>query len=315
MASTEEVAALMKALEGLTAQLKKQEATIAEQGSMIADQAEQLRRAPTTAPTVNVKVSPPPLRLSTFTGLAPKGGQEVTFKEWKDKVKAAAIESPEEGDLFPRIKASLKGLALNQAMKCKNSKEIIDVMTSIYGDVKTCEDKYRDFLQLKPMKGETAGDFFNRLWDKFVCLNEENEYDEDETKRKIYHTFSVNVKDSHPLLSLELRNKFGTPGSAKPEMMDVLRTVRELDGSDSTTVHASQVSAAPVIDYDALAEAVVKKMNLPKSQFQPGQPSRSLKGPCYRCGLVGDHYKRDCPNPANPQLVRDEKRRMSLNGR
>ncbi|XP_070187701.1 uncharacterized protein [Littorina saxatilis] len=300
--------ALRVQLEKLTQTIQEQQAVIADQGERLADQAQHLK---TVAPQpVVVKVPPPPMRLGTFTGLAPKGGQEVAFKEWKDKVDTLLVEGSEDGEQFRRVKASLKGLALNQVKDAKTSEEIVNTLANLYGEVKTAEEQYIEFIKMRPTKSEQPSNFFSRLWEKFVILNEEGIYEADEAQKKLYYAFSSAIKESHPLLSLELRNKFGTPGAVKPETAAVLRAVREMEGSSASAAQANQAqtSAAPTIDYERLATMVAEKM---AAQQRPTARGRS--GPCYRCGEVGTHYKRDCRNPPNPARVAQAKK-QALNG-
>ena len=65
-------------LEELRAEMEALKQTITEQGATLADQTLRLENAapPPAAVVVNVKAPLPSLRLGTYTGLAPKGGQD-----------------------------------------------------------------------------------------------------------------------------------------------------------------------------------------------------------------------------------------------
>lgn len=358
MSEADELAALRAIVDDLKKTVDDQGATIADQAAALAQQAqEQAEHAPEQipppTPTVIVKL-PSQTKLGIFTGLDPKGGQEIAYHEWKGRVETYLLETTDKDEAYRRVLASLKGLALSQVKSAKSAEEIVKTLTSLYGPIDSTEDRYLKFVEMRPNKGEKPSQFFVRLWDAFNKLNKENVYSSDATKQKIYHAFSNALKSKHTLLVLELRNKFGTPGSSQPDMSEVLRKTREIETDDtsvSANAHASQ-SVSDGIDYDKLSTMVAEKLScssrpppqalsgaipfshnpplpqfpfpasghpspFPKfqSSYPPPQSARP-KGPCYKCGEVGTHYKRDCNNPPNPKRVQDEKKRLAnLNGR
>ena len=98
--------------------------------------------------------------------------EETTYKEWKDKVDSYLLEGPDEGEAFRRVKASLKGLALSQIKDCQTAIDVSETLKKLYGEVQTPE------VQMKPKKGEKPSDFFARVWDCFVHLNDNGSYND-----------------------------------------------------------------------------------------------------------------------------------------
>ena len=133
---------------------------------------------------------------------------------------------------------------------------------------------------------------------------------------KVYHTFMSNATYADRLLIMEVRTEFGAPSIESPDPVKVLRRLRELcdrpvnqQPAQKSNPVAASISAE--IDYDRLAALVVEKMAIRQGQHNhpaQGQLHRVPKGPCFRCGEVGSHYKRDCTNPPNPAKVAQAKR-------
>lgn len=267
--STEEIDSLRSAVQALMKTVEDQGKTIADQAALInANQggADDQARPP---PQVIVKF-PPQTKLGTFTGLAPKGGQEVTFKEWKERVQSFLLETSDREDAYRRVRSSLKGLSLSQVSKCRTADEILIELNKLYGSIASAEDQYLEFTRMRPTNSETLSSFFVRLWDKFVDLNAESMYSEGETQKKIYHGFVTAIKDRHPLLALELRNSFGNPGSVNPDMSAVLHKIRQIEGD---SVAQSSVGQASVeIDYEKLSDMVAKKLQIPSATPTPTTP-------------------------------------------
>ena len=277
-----------------------------------------------TPVTVHVKAPTPAPRLGVFTGLKPKGGGEVGYNEWHERVTQYAQESQEPQEVARRVRASLRGIAAEQAKNCDTADAILQCLSAIYGDVKTTEDLYLEFVRLQMGKTELPSDFFSRVWSRFTDLNKDGAYPRPEAAKKVYHTFMMEAKANHSLLSLELRNAFGFPGSASPDPSKVLRRIRELEsqshtspsGSKHATAAATSTSAPGVdIDYDKLATLVAEKMSTqhPQVAHQAAPRPRTPRGPCFRCGEVGTHYRRDCRNPPNPTRVAAAKQQYGLN--
>ncbi|XP_025107458.1 uncharacterized protein LOC112572124 [Pomacea canaliculata] len=178
---------------------------------------------------VNVNVSSPPPRLGIFTGLPPTGGQEVKFAEWRERALAYQEESTDGEDIrVKRLRASLRGVALQQVKNCPNSREIVATLRKMYEVRESGEDVLVDFLSMKPHKEEGTAGFLLRLWDR---LARSGKFEEREIRRKVYHALLAQLKDSQPLLALELRTNFGAPGQAEPELAEVLCQVRERENN------------------------------------------------------------------------------------
>ncbi|KAK7503448.1 hypothetical protein BaRGS_00005369 [Batillaria attramentaria] len=163
---------------------------------------------------------------------------------------------------------------------------------------------------------EPPSEFFSRVWGSFADLNKDGAYTATEAAKKVFHTFMIEAKIQHPMLCLELRNSFGFPGTASPDPSRVLRQIRELEegqhGESSNlkaTAAAHTLTTAPEIDYDKLATLVAKKLSASANQVPPQRTAP--RGPCYKCGEVGKHYKRDCPNQANPQRVAQARKQLN----
>ncbi|KAK7490629.1 hypothetical protein BaRGS_00008077 [Batillaria attramentaria] len=266
--------------------------------------------------TVHVRTPVPPPRLGVFTGLKPKGGGEVAFTDWVERVEQYLFEAQDPDEAFRRVRASLRGLAAEQAKTCKSAQDIVNSLKGIYGTTQTQEDLYRQFARLRMEKKEPPSEFFSRVWGSFADLNKDGTYTETEAARKVFHTFMIEAKIQHPMLCLELRNSFGFPGTASPDPSRVLRQIRELEegqhGESSNlkaTAAAHTLTTAPEIDYDKLATLVAQKLSASANQVPPQRTAP--RGPCYKCGEVGKHYKRDCPNQANPQRVAQAKKQLN----
>ncbi|KAL8567370.1 hypothetical protein ACOMHN_001758 [Nucella lapillus] len=178
----------MKAMQEKMARMQSildtQQTTIEDQRAALEGHERQRTENPyhQTPLVVNVKVPTQPPKLGILTGLKPTGGQEVGYTEWKDKVDSYLLEGPEEGEAFKRLIASLKGLAIEQVKKCRIATDITSTLKKIYGEVQTGEDRYLDFVKLQLTKGEKPSDFFTRVWDKFVFINQDvhSEYNVEE---------------------------------------------------------------------------------------------------------------------------------------
>lgn len=274
--------------------------------------AKMMAQLSTPAP-VNVNVSMASHRIGIFTGLKPSGGAEVEFSTWKDQVNTYTNETTDNSqEVLRRVKSSLKGVAKSQISDCTTVESILEELSKTYSKTKCADDINLEFITIKPKREESPSEYLLKLWD---FLTREGQFSSEEIKRKVYHSFMTNIRSSFPLLELEVRTKFGIPGEAKPDLSDVLRTVRLATvsaPSQQTARSQSQVTGGE-IDYDRLAEAVVKKLSTqlpnlstehsstaeaPRAQAPPpdfqGAP-RPRRGNCYQCGRPG-HIARFCRN-------------------
>ena len=283
------------------------------------------------SPTVNVTYPNPPPRLGIYTGQKPRGGGELEYGEWRTRCHQylAENDTADPMDLTRKIKASLKGIALDVVRADLNPRSILKKLDSLFGSLLNEEDKYARFVKMQHDKRESAAAYFSRLWNSFLSLNSDDTYSPDQANGKIYHTFMSNFSANDNLLLVELRTRFGNPGDCSPKCSDVLaflRSYQERVGA-KTAVHAAAASTGPFdvdisksIDYNKLASLVVEKMNINASSPLPGSsygssrrppptPSPAPRGgpdfsfPCLNCGEFG-HWKSSCLNPSNPDKVR-----------
>jgi hypothetical protein len=167
----------------------------------------------------------------------------------------------------------------------------------------SAEDRYLAFSELKPTTKGSASEFLCRLWGEMSRINEDNIFTETQAAVKIYQIF---VKNCHPTLAMELRQKFGFPGEASPDLTELLQRVRRLEGSLPETKPKVQVNAAtvqePLTDaqLDQIAEKVASKL----------QAVRKPKI-CYCCGQ-GGHLARSCRNEPNPKKVAEEREKNGV---
>jgi hypothetical protein len=239
---------------------------------------------------VTVKAPTPPVRLGVFTGLKPKGGMELSFTDWLQRVETYLSEKPDDAESLQKLKSSLRDLAKEQTNDCKSTEDLVKKLKSIYTHLKCVEDQLMDFGMMKPEKTETLEEFLKRLWAAFTKLNEGKNFNEEDMKRKVYHQFMGRVNAIKPLVALELRGTFGVPGVASPDLTEVLKRVKEVDSSTPTaSAKVAGVHTGLDMDMDKLAEIVADKLK-DRLQVQRRVPFR---GNCYKCNKPG-HIARNC---------------------
>ena len=261
---------------------------------------------------VNVSVNMNSHHIGTFTGLKPKGGKEVNFSTWRDQVQSYISESNDSTpNQLRKIQHSLKGVARAQINSLDTVQEIVDQLKALYGHKQTAEDVVNKFTQLKPDKYEAPSEYFLRLWD---FLTQEQWFGQGEINRKVYYTFITNIQETHPLVELEIRSRYGIPGEVEPTLTEVLASVKGTERASKKPVVTAKAQAqtVEVIDYDRLADLVVTKLKaqglsipmggtpVPFGQndrpafMRSSQPS--LQGRvrlCYKCNQPG-HISRNC---------------------
>ena len=156
------------------------------------------------------------------------------------------------------------------------------------------------------------------------------------------------IKNSHPLLEMELKTKFGVPGRVSPDLSTVLCAVREGEPPLHSRSAGAATQASQTIDLDKLADLVAQRLQgavptaaatgvtspsapSPVSSAPTGGMSGALFGAtagtsfgatllprhsrrrvlCYKCGLYG-HIARHCNNAPNPALVREMRAKNGL---
>lgn len=263
-----------------------------------------LRGDPSHHITVQVQQPIVP-RPRIFTGLPPKGGNEVGFPEWEQQTEQ--LLSDPSSNSVDRVRSSLRGLALEQTKDCQTTAEILNTLHTLYGVISTTEDLYEEFCSLPLQKAEQPSQFLLRLWDKLLKMNKTTKFSDRDCRIKLYRAFMKATEGSHTLLCLELRNRFGYPGVAEPSLDDLLTAVRRLEGAPKQTSRSATAHVALVEDeelVDRIAAKVAARLQQASISTPPVQqpavhpPPRAPRGPCYRCGEVG-HIARNCRAPPN----------------
>lgn len=306
---------------------QKQEATDAATAELndlrerLAGVTEELGRQRQQPITVQVDNPPQPQRLKTFTGLAPAGGNECDFRAWAQQMESFLL-TPDLKPCDSRILASLRGVAFNAVKELTTNADIISKIRSLFGCVEDTEAQLLAFASRRLKPKEKAADFLLQLWGELLEINTMAKLGKEELQTKLYRTFCTGLQSTLPLLALEMRNKFGFPGTAAPALDDLLLMVRRTaemapaPATKATTqAHAHQVEA-PAIDYDKLADKVAERLRpAPTEGVRPAP--RGGKRLCFNCGVFGAHIARDCRSPPNPRRVAEERSKMGspLNGR
>ncbi|KAK7093095.1 hypothetical protein V1264_008745 [Littorina saxatilis] len=284
----------------------------------LAEVTDELTRQRKQPVTVHVTTPHQTQRLKVFTGFAPNGGNECTFQAWVQQIESLLL-TPDVQPCDPRILASLRGVALNAVKAAKTNADILANLRCLFGCVEDTEARLISLACRKLKAKEQPADFLLQLWEELLDINKTASMTDEELQKKLYRIFCTGLQPSLPLLALELRNNFGFPGTAAPALTDVLLTVRRttetLHGQKPVTVQSSAQHVTPdPIDYDKLAEMVASKLRVDRPT------GRRPRGPCWQCGLLDDHFARDCQNPPNPGKVASEKAKIapraaySLNG-
>lgn len=293
---------------------------VAEENQRLQEQLNWYRQQPTMQPVIHVTTPPPAPRLKVFTGLPPTGGNEAVFEVWEEQTAQLVAEGGAGVDL--QVKGTLKGLAYQQIRSLSSASDILARIREVFGAVMNADDLYMAFCETKMDKKESPSQFLIRLWDKLMKINMTTQFSDQEQCMKLYRVFTKTLTQTHPLLCLEVRNKFGFPGTAAPKLDELLRAVKQLEGEGSTTAtpvrgatsHSQTLSDQ---DIDKIVNKVAEKLktdisvkeqkHLPVSgEAAPTPPRRPPKGPCFRCGMIG-HYVRQCRNTPNPERVAREK--------
>ena len=277
---------------------------------------EDMARLQRQQPVVNVKVAAPTLlpRLKTFTGLAPTGGSEVAFLEWENQAEQVLSDTG-VSDPLQTLRSTLRGLALDQVRHCTRVEDLVHRLRHTFGEVKAPDDLYLDFCGLTMNKKELPSEFLLRLWSRLLQINRTTMFSESELRIKLYRAFVRALGQSHSILSVEIRGEFGFPGSAGPQLDDLLRSVRRLEEAmpppRSATTHTLQ--QLHQLDENALVERLVARVTERLEDVLPLPVRRSgmvFRGRCYNCGQQGDHFARDCPHPPQGYARENQQRRQ-----
>ncbi|XP_070194180.1 uncharacterized protein [Littorina saxatilis] len=273
---------------------------------------------------VSVQVVAPPQtpRLKTFTGFAPAGGNECDFRTWAQQMDSFLL-TPDLKPCDPRILASLRGVAFNAVKDLTTNADIVAKIRSLFGCVEDTEAQLLAFAGRRLKPKEKPADFLLQLWGELLEINTTAKMEKEELQKKLYRTFCTGLQSALPLLALEMRNKFGFPGTAAPALDDLLLMVRrtaEMAPAPATkaTIQSNvhQVEAPVNIDYDKLADKVAERLRSAPTEGLRSAP-RGGKRLCFNCGVFGAHIARECRSPPNPAKVAEERSKMGspLNGR
>jgi hypothetical protein len=95
-----------------------------------------------------------------------------------------------------------------------------------------------------------------------------------------------------------------------------------LEGTAATAAAQAATATTGLSDRDVtrivseLVKQLPQRVDVPQpAAYTPVPHVPKPRGHCFKCGVVGEHYATDCPNPPNPQKVasEEEKRRRRLN--
>ncbi|KAK7097829.1 hypothetical protein V1264_004750 [Littorina saxatilis] len=261
---------------------------------------------------LNIEVQSPAAapKPKVFTGLAPTGGAETHFSEWEAQTEQLLLNNSVK-DPHQQVLGSLKGLACEQAKGCTTAKDILQTLREIFGEVRGPDDLYLAFTELRMERKEQPSAFLLRLWDSLTRINKTTKFPHKNFNCKLYRTFFRGLEASHPLMCLEVRNQFGFPGAAEPELAAVLKAVRMLESgappAATPKVSSNNQSVAFKLtdeDLDKLADRLTGRMMAGhQSTNRPPTFNTSNRGAprghCWCCGERQGHYARDCPNPPN----------------
>jgi hypothetical protein len=274
--------------------------------------------------SVTVNSTTPGPRVKVFSGATSPTQGEVTFVEWEVQVERLIQDGGP--DLDRRVRSSLSGVAWQQCAGLTKAKDILAHLRTLFGSTQSPEDLYHQFLESTLQKKEAPSAFLLRLWGELHQIDKLAPMKTEELQKKLYRCFMKGVSASYPLLALELRTKFGHPGTAVPEFVVLVTTVRQLEGSTSKEAHChagttteeqkpSTSAALSEADLEKIISGVVERLQgssnttatssttpaqppvLSHENPRNAQPSRfTPKGACFRCRQHG-HYERDCRQP------------------
>ena len=246
---------------------------------------------------IQLQQPPPPPRLKLFTGLPPTNSQEATFGEWRQQ----AMQILKDGALSDKsvhLKRSLRGAALQQidVSGATEPKAIIDLLTNLFGELKTPEDRYMEICRLRPKKDQLLSEFLLTIYNQMEEVRQQANLTDEESHRRTY--FALSKGCSNDLLAMELRNRFGIPGEATPEFSSLFRFIRQIEGLESSKARRAvpmAQSAAHVVDENRVQDSHSKAKAKNQGRY------------CYKCGEEGHMYK-NCTRPPNPILVAKRER-------
>lgn len=274
--------------------------------------------------SVTVNSTPPGPRVKVFSGANPPAQGEATFVEWEVQVERLIQDGGP--DLDRRVRSSVNGVAWQQCTGLTKAKDILAHLRTLFGSTQSPEDLYHQFLEATLQRKEAPSAFLLRLWSELHQVDKLAPMKAEELQKKLYRAFMKGVSAAYPLLALELRTKFGHPGTAAPEFVVLVTTVRQLEGSSSSTSkeahsHTTQeqkpsTAALSEVDLEKIISGVVERLQgsskttaaaSSPTPAQPPVPSHDTprnaqpvrftpKGACFRCGQPG-HYVRDCRRP------------------
>ena len=246
---------------------------------------------------VQVTVSIPD-KLKIFTGLIPKGNAETDVETWLEQSKSVVRDASDTG-AEKRLRGSLRGIAAESVSQCTTSNEIINTVRSTFGSVQDPEGQLMEFAAKTVQKGENPSDFLSRLYAELIKIVPYVNISPDEQRRRLYRTFSGGLKGKFDLVAVELRGKFGFPGTSSPSFVELLQFTKKVE--QQTPVIAQRFESEADLVQRVVEGVTAKLASVSATRKEETANNdvprevRRQKGPCYRCGQHG-HFKAQCRN-------------------
>lgn len=263
-------------------------------------------------------------KLRLFSGKSPVPAGEVDFESWyilADQV--VSDNTLQEGTKKRIVIASLQKPALDMISSYNTSKDIIDVLRTIFGSVKDGRELYIQFLSQMQSHKETASEYLQRLYVDLLEVVDREGIENDNMPKELLEQFLRGTTDETLVIKLKLEEKLTDP----PKFPDLLMLMRKEEGKRSHAKIARSAQSVVEEREDALTKLAAQmqqlsgKMDNMESKWkQENRNWKQKKDPehkksnfsqtrptcfCYNCGEIG-HKSKSCRNSCNPQKVQEK---------